>query len=435
MTVYKVALSKELWPGCLFINISSCADIPLALECIHMVHYTIGLLSEEHNLNTSIEYLPAANESQSLHMIASGQADFSDYLLRLSSERLGIDGLEHAGPLFPAHNVFLFESNKNHNASLNLLSIFPMEMYILIGAFLGVVFAFGTLKNHFLRRILIRINPLIGIFVSVFFAYLSTQVVLLFNRKVTYSEPIVNFESLVDNVAAQKYRLLLEPSLLDYGIRAWAQKRSQVLHDRVVEAFKKYPPDHNIYGNGLEGVTKNLLSPSVPRWVAVISSNLIPFFRAQACGLVMVADVNEITEFDAFFMRKGLPGIKKITDVHRTLITEELARVNGITYPPKPCYRNELEVQQIYEPLELPQLQYVFALVLVIAGGGGVVLIVTARLAHVSWKQTAQKEEPELRHVVKQELLKLQRLLSNAHDDLSVVAELIETALDQFDGM
>ncbi len=128
MATYRVALSKGQWPECIFSNDSMCMNVPEVKECVHTYQYIIDLISEKKK-EVSLEFLPAENDSLVMQMVSSGQADFSSYLLRLSPERLDWIGLEHAGPLFLARNEFLFKSGKNQNASLNLLSIFPLKVY------------------------------------------------------------------------------------------------------------------------------------------------------------------------------------------------------------------------------------------------------------------------------------------------------------------
>ncbi len=373
MATYRIALIKQYWPDCIFTNVSLCTNIPDVQECTQRNQYIIDLISEKKK-SFSLEFLPAENVSLMMQMVSSGQADFSDYPVRLPPELLSWKGLEHAGSLFPARNVFLFKSGKNQNASLNLLSIFPWKVYIFLILLLAALFGMRKSKNLFVTKIRFRVFPVIGIFASIFYAYLSSQVVLLFNTKVPTSEPIDSFDTLVEALASQKYRLMIDLNGADQGITAWAGQQSQGLFKRVTEAFWKNPPQKT-FDDSFDDITQEILVGTEPFPVLITSSSYLPFYTQKYCGLAVVYDDIKVTEFDTFFMQRDLPGMKRITSEHRALVRAEFEHLIGMRYPMKSCYRQGLQSAHSYEPLELPQLQYVFGLVSAISGAGGMALV------------------------------------------------------------
>ncbi len=269
-----------------------------------------------------------------------------------------------------------------------------------------------------------------GIFAFIFFAYLSRQVVLLFNTKVPTGEPIDSFETLVDALASQKYRLMLDDNYgADYGIQAWARMQSQGLFERVTRAFGKYPPWQTV--NSSIDNTQELLIGADPFPVLITSSTLIPGYTVKFCGLAMVHDDNRIAESDTLFMRKGLPGVKRITAAHRALIRVEYERLMGINRTVKSCYRHGLESHYSYEPLELPQLQYVFALILVISGAGGMTLVILEWFSgrFSNRRYVWNPEEMGEWEKAKQVLQEVKQLVENFAEGNAEVAEHINAAI------
>ncbi len=324
----------------------------------------------------------------------------------------------------------MFKSRKYQNASLNLLSVFPWKMYIFLTVFLAALFGIRKSKNHFVTKLRFRVNPVIGIFASIFFAYLSSQVVLLFNTKVPTSEPIDSFETLVEALASQKYRLMMGVNGADYGIPAWARRQSQGLFERVTKALRKYPPQKMVDSN-IDDITQEVLAGTEPFPVLITGSTSIPFYTTKYCGLAMVHDENRLTEFDTLFMRQGIPGMKKVTAVHRALIRAEFGRLIGILYPAKSCYRQGLQSHHSYEPLEVPQLQYVVAFVLVVSGVGGTILVTVECLFGrvVNHPYTHKPDEMGQLEEVKQELQKLKQRVEHIAECNAEVAEHITAAI------
>ncbi len=107
--------------------------------------------------------------------------------------------------------------------------------------------------------------------------------------------------------------------------------------------------------------------------------------------------------------------MKRITSAHRVLIRAEFERLLGLLYPVNSCYRQGLQSAHSYEPLELPQLQYVFGLVLAVSSAGRMTLVAIEFLSGQLWNNPSVQKTEELGQLeeVKQELQKVQKLLKN----------------------
>ncbi|MCP3662799.1 MAG: hypothetical protein GY696_09925, partial [Gammaproteobacteria bacterium] len=207
----------------------------------------------------------------------------------------------------------------------------------------------------------------------------------------------------------------------------WAGQQSQGLFQRVTEAFEKYPPQ-KVFDLNFDDIAQEILLGTEPFPVLIASSSLLFYYTQKYCGLAVVYDDIKITEFDTLFMRKGLPGMKRITSAHRALIRAEFDRLKGMLYPVKSCYRQGLQSPNSYEPLELPQLQYVFGLVLAISSAGGMTLLAIEWLSGRLWNHPYVHKPEELGQLeeAKQELQKAQQLLENIGN--AEVVELINAA-------
>ncbi|MCP3661324.1 MAG: hypothetical protein GY696_02335 [Gammaproteobacteria bacterium] len=124
--------------------------------------------------------------------------------------------------------------------------------------------------------------------------------------------------------------------------------------------------------------------------------------------------------------------MKRITSAHRALIKAENERQLGMRFPMKSCYRQGLQSAHSYEPLELPQLQYVFGLVLAISAAGGMTLVaIEWTLVAIEWLSGRLWNHPSVQipeqhgqlEEVKQELQKVQQLLENVAEGNAEVAE------------
>ncbi len=118
--------------------------------------------------------------------------------------------------------------------------------------------------------------------------------------------------------------------------------------------------------------------------------------------------------------------MKRITSAHRALIRAEFKRLLGLLYPVKSCYTQGLQSAHSYEPLECPQLQYVFGLVLALSGAGGMTLVAIEWLSGRIWNHPSVHKSEDLGQLekVKQELQKVQQLLENVAEGNAEVAEL-----------
>ncbi len=175
-----------------------------------------------------------------------------------------------------------------------------------------------------------------------------------------------------------------------------------------------------------------LIKPTGVPAVLVTSSSYVPTYRALRCGLAFVRDDSKIAEFDTMFLRKGLSGFKKFTSEHRTIIRQEHKRLSAVLYPSKQCYHDELGQQLVNSPLQLPQLQYVFLLILVFGGAGGLTLVamenIVRAIAPPLMPSTPTRNGT--RDVALRELEKLKQiLLATPEMTLVQVTQLIDIAL------
>ncbi len=298
MPTFRIALSQEHYPNCSFFH-PPCFDHPWISEITQVFHVLLRMLFPS-NLTNTFVFVPAQNESHSVEMVHLGHADFTSHYLVLTGNRVA--KYRHIGPLFPVENVFVFKSASSMSLSFNFFDLFPLKASLLGIGLAMVMIGLKHLKISPLQKVMHHMWPLSGIFASVFYAYFSGQIVLFFNKRPIVYEPITDFESLVIQIAAERYRLVFYAvdHGKDYGISDWAKQQSPQMFSSVRKSFRDYPTKIMPSTGELEA---ELLKQAGLPAVAPLTSIMALYLKSKTCGLATAKD--ELRSQDHYTVESG----------------------------------------------------------------------------------------------------------------------------------
>ncbi len=377
MADFQFALSEEIYPACAFEQ-WPCANHSYIIEISKIYSVLIELTKPNGQANGNFSFLPATNNSNALDMVCSGQADFSDYMIKLNS--LSVLKCRNLGPLFPSKTMFTYKDINSIEPSIDIFEMFPWKLHALILLTVAIFWTLRQLNFPTVHRVLKRASPVSGIMVSIFFAYLSSEVVLLFNRNVTQRLPMTNFESVMERVACGDYRLAFTGQNGQASdISDWARRRSQNLYQRIQNALKFNPPITVATG---ELLADEILSAKGIPIVGISNSIWTTDMMNHKCGLTYVQGDSGQKTYYTMFVRDGLDH-QRLTENHRAVLQSEFGRVARQLYPAKMCYATGLPSALAYQPLGMHQLEIVFYIVLLICSFGGTVVVIGERFTRL----------------------------------------------------
>ncbi len=403
---------------------------------LHQVYkLMLNVLTTDGYNNESLVFIPAPNDSAAFDMIRSGQADFSDYSSGLTPK--GIGTMTNLGPLLDSETWFVYKTVESRGKTLDMSNVFPWKAYVMIGVFLASIWLLGQVKLGLIQKALHRATPITGIAAAVLLAYLSSEVVLLFNSGHTVSLPITDFETLVDQIAKQNYQLLLLGPQYgeDYGILNWSKRRDLNLHRDVQKSFSKFPPQIvESFNQAGELVTRY----TDPLGLLVVSTSFADLIKSNFCGLTFVRDKQRGREYSTLYYRSGFPMIT-CTENHRVVIRTGHRKIIANVYPEQSCYADQLQPTAHFLPLGIQQLELVFLMVLIFSGVGGFLLAIGEEVYSRICKKDVNLSQEEIvdlnAAMIKAGrwacLMEVREFLSSEHSSVLFISEFIERLITE----
>ncbi len=321
--IIRVGLTT-IWANCTF-DYPPCRNTR-TIEVLEMFRFIISLLQPNGHSVANIRFVPFQNSSALINEVDKGDlADFTNFVFTITPE--SVSRYRHLGPLFPDTKLIAYKSLDISSPSLQIFSFFPWKTYIIVSVGFSVLWMARKLQFRYVQALIRRIEPITGLAVSIFLAYLSSQVVLLFNRSVNPVLPITDYESFVHQISEQRYRLFLGNQFRSnpyYGMLSWSKHKSVGLYRQVQRAFKKRPTEFYTLVPRVAAILANSKGSVKP--AAILSETRAAIVRSLTCGLTFVNDPTTGAMYRTLFVSRKL-SIRRLTEQNRALIQAEFLKI------------------------------------------------------------------------------------------------------------
>ncbi len=383
MTIYRVPLPAVDY-GCAP-YVSACElKIPSSEIYLQISEFIIkDLKLADHNV--SIQYIPSTQldfdenldilkDDSTLAKIYRGIADISP-LLGLTSDTSNL--VPNIGPVIETRYAVMYPRVSGESPSLDLQNLSSRTFYLLVLIF-GITISllkclikkyWVFLSPSFLyQKLYFRHQVFFGFFLGIFWRYLSSDLVLLFNRQTSVRQPLLSTSDVLDALEAGTYTAITQLELyfdqILYPIHL--KGKSQYL-DRLIRINENNPAllikgEHEIMRT-LVRTDKNFIF-----FTDDMDLDYYDLIYNKHCNFSLIMDDQLPVVYQTIYFRKGL-NFREAKSADSAMVRQQLLRYGNEQKFRKDCNRFVGE-RRNPQPLKLQQIQSCFWILLTFCFAG-----------------------------------------------------------------
>ncbi len=307
-------------------------------------------------------------DNSTLAQIFRGNADASP-LVGLTD---GISKLvPNIGPIMEIRYAFIYSRAAREAPSLDLQNLTSRTFYLSVLMFgILIYFVRFLVKKYWCyvspsflyQKLYFRHQVFLGFFLGIFWRYLSSDLVLLFNRHTSVRQPLLSTSDILDALEAGTYTAITQVQLYqDQVLYPIHLKGKSKFHDRLIRIHESNPT--LLIQSGKE-IMRNLVRTD--RNFIFLTDNMdLDYYEIhynKGCNFTVILDDQFSFLYQTIYFRKGVD-FRKATSAYKALAREHHRRFKNEQSSMKDCNRFKGK-RRNSQPLKLQQIQSCFWLFL-----------------------------------------------------------------------